>query len=95
MTVPVSPHLVLEYDLAPDYLERRGALREEHLSLVASRDDLVLAGALDSAERALLVFHGSDAARVRAFAEADPYVQQGLVTSWRVLPWNVVAGSAR
>lgn len=95
MTVAVSPHLVLEYLLAGDYLARRAALREEHLALVAERDDLVLAGALDTADRALLVFRGDDPATVEAFARADPYVVHGLVTQWRVLPWNVVAGSAR
>ena len=25
-------------------------------------------------------------------ADADPYVRQGLVTSWRVREWNVVVG---
>lgn len=92
MTAPtVQPHLLLEYALAPDYLERRGALREEHLALVAGRQDLVLAGALDTAERALLVFRGGDRASVEAFARADPYVQRGLVTAWTVTGWNVVA----
>jgi uncharacterized protein YciI len=27
-----------------------------------------------------------------AFAAADPYVRNGLVTSWRVRPWTVVVG---
>ncbi len=92
MTVAVSPHLVLAYTLAPDYLERRAALREEHLALVAARDDLVLAGAFDDAAGALLVFRGDDVASVEAFARDDPYVLQGLVTGWTVRVWNVVAG---
>ena len=95
MSVAVSPHLVLEYRLADDYLQRRAALREEHLALVAQQDALVLAGALDDATRALLVFRGDDPAPVEAFAQADPYVVHGLVTAWTVRPWNVVAGSAR
>lgn len=95
MSVAVNPHLVLEYRLADDYLARRAALREEHLALVAQQDALVLAGALDDATRALLVFRGNDPAPVEAFARADPYVVHGLVTSWVVRPWNVVAGSAR
>lgn len=93
-SVVVTPHLLLEYVLAGDYLERRSAHREEHLALVATRDDLVLAGALDTAERALLVFRGKDVAPVEAFAAADPYVLEGLVTSWSVTAWNVVAGDA-
>lgn len=94
-SVVVTPHLVLEYDLAPDYLERRGALRDEHLARVATRDDLVLAGALDTAERALLVFRGDDPLPVEVFARTDPYVLHGLVTAWRVHAWHVVAGDAR
>jgi len=26
------------------------------------------------------------------FARTDPYVLNGLITSWRVRPWTVVAG---
>ena len=95
MSVAVTPHLVLEYQLAPRYLERRAALRVEHLALLAQQDSLVLAGALDDASRALLVFRGDDPAAVEAFARADQYVVHGLVTAWDVRPWNVVAGSAR
>jgi len=29
---------------------------------------------------------------VDGFARADPYVTEGLVTRWRVVPWNVVVG---
>ena len=93
-SVVVTPHLLLEYVLAPDYLARRADHREEHLALVATRDDLVLAGALDTAERALLVFRSGDVASVEAFAAADPYVLEGLVSSWSVSAWNVVAGDA-
>ena len=40
---------LLFYEAAPDYLERRGAFRAEHLALAweaQARGDLVLAGAL-------------------------------------------------
>ena len=40
-------HLVLEYALTDDYLERRAALRDEHLSLAQEahdRGELLLAG---------------------------------------------------
>jgi hypothetical protein len=29
--------------------------------------------------------------QVESFAQADPYVTSGLVTAWRVEPWNVVS----
>ena len=88
-------YLLLEYALADDYLERRGALREEHLALARAaheRGELVLAGALpDPFDRALLVWT-ADREVVERFAASDPYVVQGLVTSWTVRPWNVVVG---
>lgn len=87
---------MLLYDLVPDYLERRGELRAEHLGLASEaheRGELVLAGALaDPADGAILVFEGADASGAEAFAAADPYVRNGLVTSWRVRPWTVVVG---
>jgi uncharacterized protein YciI len=89
-------YLLLEYTLADDYLERRGPLREEHLGLARAaqeRGELVLAGALaDPADRSLLVWATEDRSVVTAFAEADPYVREGLVTDWTVRPWTVVIG---
>lgn len=88
-------HLVLEYTLADDYLERREALRDEHLALARAaheRGELLLAGALpDPYDRALLVWTAPREV-VEAFVAADPYVVAGLVTRWSVRPWNVVIG---
>ncbi|TFV47456.1 YciI-like protein [Blastococcus sp. TF02A-35] len=88
-------HLLLEYTLADDYLPRRAALREEHLALARAahdRGELLLAGALpDPYDRAVLVWTASREV-VERFVGADPYVREGLVTSWSVRPWNVVIG---
>ena len=88
-------YLVLEYSLADDYLERRAALREEHLALARAaheRGELVLAGAMpDPYDRALLVWTAPREV-VERFAENDPYVVQGLVTGWTIRDWNVVVG---
>ncbi len=88
-------YLLLEYTLADDYLERRAALREEHLGLARAaheRGELLLAGALpDPYDRALLVWTAPRDV-VERFAEQDPYVVQGLVTGWTVREWNVVIG---
>ena len=86
---------VLIYELVDDYLERRPALREEHLTLARAaheRGELLLAGALsDPYDRALLVFAGDHGAeRAEAFAESDPYVRHGLVTAYTVRRWNEV-----
>jgi uncharacterized protein len=90
------PHWMLTYDLVDDYLERRTPLRPEHLDLAQAaheRGELVMAGALaDPADRAVFVFHTDDAGPAEAFAQADPYVREGLVRGWTVRPWTVVIG---
>lgn len=89
-------YFALVYDLVPDYLDRRGSFREEHLGMAReahARGELLLAGALaDPADTAFLVFQGEDGTAAERFAEADPYVRNGLVTRWRVRPWTVVVG---
>ena len=91
-------YFVLDYLLADDYLDRRSALRAEHLELAgaaAARGELVLAGALaDPTDRAFLVWRVDDPAVIDEFAAADPYVRHGLVTGWSVRPWTVVIGAA-
>lgn len=88
------PHYLLSYELAPDYLERRPNFRDAHLALAwraAESGALLLGGAVgDPVESALLLFTDADAAS--AFAEADPYVSEGLVRRWRVTPWTTVVG---
>lgn len=89
-------HYLLIYDLCSDYLERRAALRDEHLGLAwaaAGRGELLLAGALgEPTDNAVLLFKGDSPAAAQAFANADPYVREGLVTGWRVRPWLTVVG---
>jgi uncharacterized protein len=89
-------HFLLLYDLASDYLERRSQYRNEHLALAwqaQSRGELVLAGALaEPADQAVLLFQGDSPETARAFAQADPYVKNGLVKAWRVRPWTTVVG---
>ncbi len=89
-------HWLLFYDLADDYLERRGALRADHLALApraVERGELVLGGAVeDPVDTALLLFRGDTPAAAEAFARADPYVAKGLVARWRVRPWRTVVG---
>ena len=89
-------HYLLFYEVGPDYLERRAEFRAAHLALARqahARGDLILAGALaDPVDGAVLLFRGSSADVAGGFAAADPYVQNGLVRSWRVREWTTVVG---
>jgi uncharacterized protein len=89
-------HFLLFYDVVDDYVDRRAPFRAEHLSLIQKahgRGELVMAGALaDPADGAVLVFRGPSPQSAESFAQADPYVLNGLVKKWRVRPWNTVLG---
>jgi hypothetical protein len=89
-------HYLLIYDLAPDYLERRGEFRNEHLALAwqaHDRGELVLGGALtDPVDTAILMFQGDSPKVAENFAAADPYVKHGLIKRWRVRQWTTVVG---
>lgn len=91
-------HFVLIYDVVEDYVERRTPFRAEHLALAQAakaNGDLFLAGAFaNPVDGALLVFQGETGAAAEAFAQADPYVKNGLVRSWRVREWTTVVGDA-
>jgi uncharacterized protein len=97
----VTGWYLLLYDVVPDYIERRGPLRDAHLRLVReahARGEIVLAGAHDdptddAVDGAVLVFKTSDRATVQRFVDADPYVTNGLVTRTRIRRWNVVVGA--
>jgi hypothetical protein len=41
----------------------------------------------------VLLFSGESPATAEAFAVADPYVRNGLVTRWRVRAWTTVVGA--
>jgi uncharacterized protein YciI len=90
-------HYLLFYDVVPDYVERRAAFREAHLTLgraAVARGELVLGGALaHPVDGAVLLFQGPGPEVAEAFARADPYVRNGLVTRWRVREWTTVVGA--
>lgn len=90
-------HYLLFYEVVPDYTERRLPFREEHLAYArraVERGELILGGALaDPIDGAVLLFRGSSPAVAEAFAAADPYVREGLVTRWRVREWTTVIGA--
>ena len=91
-------HFLLIYDIADDYLARRGEFRSAHLALAwqaAELGELVLGGAVgDPVDGAMLLFCCESADIPTAFAKADPYVVNGLIKSWQVKPWHTVVGDS-
>ena len=89
---------LLLYDYSPEYLERRGEFRTEHLTQgcdAQSKGQLVLAGAFaNPADGAVFHFRGDSPAAAEEFARSDPYVRNGLVTRWQVREWITVVGDA-
>jgi uncharacterized protein YciI len=89
-------HFLLFYEVAPEYLQRRAQFRDAHLKRAWASHavgGLVLGGALaDPVDGAVLLFIGENKSVAEEFAKADPYVTNGLVTSWRVREWTTVAG---
>ena len=85
---------LLEYLLVDDYLQRREPLRAEHLALIErahQRGELRMGGALaEPADRALLVWQTERTEPIEEFVRTDPYVREGVVTSWSIRPWTVV-----
>jgi uncharacterized protein len=89
-------HYLLFYDVVDGYAERRLAFRSEHLAhatRAVERGELVLGGALaNPLDQAVLLFRGGSSRVAESFAEADPYVRNGLVARWWVREWTTVIG---
>ena len=89
-------HHLLIYEVAPDYMVRRAGFRDAHLKLAwqaVERGELILGGAVgDPVESSVLLFECDSPEVPAAFAQVDPYVLNGIVTRWRVVPWNTVVG---
>lgn len=89
-------HYLLFYEVADDYLARRGEFRNAHLALAwaaSGRGELVLGGALaNPTDGAILLFQGDSPAVAKDFARRDPYVLNDLVRRWYVREWTTVVG---
>ena len=89
-------HFLLFYDVVPDYVNRRKLYRGAHLAYAqhaVDRGELILGGALaNPVDASVLLFRASSRAVVEEFARSDPYVRNGVVTSWRVREWTTVVG---
>jgi uncharacterized protein len=91
-----SKTFLLEYKYIENMIEKRAPHRSAHLEHAdnfVKRNILIAGGAIvPEVDRGVLVFKADSAAVVEEFAKADPYVKQGLVTSYTVKEWMVVIG---
>lgn len=88
-------YFALLYDTVKDFTQRRQPYREAHLAAAQrayKEGRLILGGAFNPADGALLVFNAASASEAEEFAKNDPYVIHGLVTAWHVREWTVVIG---
>jgi uncharacterized protein YciI len=87
-------HLLLLYEYVADMADRRGPYREAHLERIRAEQAagrVMMAGALGNPPSgAAIVFKGVAPDHVEQFVTSDPYVEAGLVTTWRALPWTLV-----
>jgi uncharacterized protein YciI len=87
-------HHLLLYDYVENMAELRMPHREAHLEQIGAereRGRIVMAGALGDPEPtgAAIVFKDLEPEEIEAFVRADPYVEAGLVTAWRIQPWKL------
>jgi len=89
-------HYILFYTTAEDYMVRRGQFRQQHLEMASeavTKGEIIMGGALaDPPDQAIIIFKGDSPEIAENFAKKDPYVLNGVVTKWKVRPWNVAIG---
>jgi uncharacterized protein YciI len=87
-------HHLLLYSYVDDMVDRRGPYRDGHLERIRAEREagrIVMAGALGVPPTGgAMVWLGVEPEQIEAFVASDPYVEAGLVISWRVERWNLV-----
>lgn len=90
-------HYLLFLEFGETYEARRPGFRDAHLTkawAAAERGELVLAGALtDPLDMGVILFKGESTEVVERFLKEDPYVNNGLIRSWRIREWTTVVGN--
>lgn len=86
----MAVHLLF-YTYVEGMLEKREPHRAAHLAHVAAQREgghISVAGPFDPPSGAVLVFEDLERSEIEAFAAADPYLEAGLITDWRVERWD-------
>jgi uncharacterized protein YciI len=89
-------HYLLFLEFGDTYQGRRPEFRNAHLTkawAAADRGELILAGALtDPLDTGVILFKGESEEVVEKFVKEDPYINNGLIRSWRIREWATVVG---
>lgn len=89
-------HYLLRYRYVEDIDSLREPYRAEHLRRMWVEADagrlLVAGGAGDPVTEGVIVWNVDDPGIIDDFAQSDPYMTAGLITSYDVVPWRTVAG---
>ena len=90
----MSEHHLLLYVYPGDMADRRGPYREEHLRRIQVEKDagrIVMAGAIgDPINGGALAWKDATPEEIESFVDGDPYLEAGLILSYRIEPWNLV-----
>jgi len=93
-------HCLLIYEKVPDFALRQPPFQAAHAAHVQEAADagsLALAGSLGAPDdgSAMLLFEIDSPREAERFAQADPYVIEGIVCRWTVRTWDLVVGAGR
>lgn len=91
-----SKLFVLEYHFVENMLEKRVPFRGAHLAYAnkfVEEKTLIAGGALvPEVAKGVLLLRANNIDTVKAFANGDPYVTNGLVSKFNVSEWAVAVG---
>ncbi len=93
----ITPKLhILHYEYTDNVIEKRAPHRSAHLAYISTfqkKGSLVLGGAVGVPPTSgLLIFRSLSVDEIKRVAENDPYVKNGVVTSFEVKPYIAVVG---
>ena len=86
----MAVHLLF-YTYVEGMLEKREPHRAAHLAHVGAQREaghISVAGPFAPPTGAVLVFEDLEREEIEAFVAADPYLEAGLITDWRVERWD-------
>lgn len=89
-------HYLVFLEFNDTFRARRAEFRKEHLEkawAAVDRGELLLAGALtDPMDSGLFFFKGNGPEVAENFVAEDPYINNGLVSHWRIREWATTVG---